>query len=200
MGIKKFRPTSPGIRHKTIHTFEEVTSSKPSKRLVVPLKKTGGRNSYGRITAWHRGQGHKRMYRMIDFRRDKKEIPAKVASIEYDPNRSARIALLHYADGEKRYILAPSELRVGDSVISSPTADIKPGNALPLRNIPAGTSDSQHRAEGGQGGPACSNRRIVWPTCGEGGAIRPHQVALWRSPSRPSGLLCDHRPGEQSRT
>jgi len=152
MGIKKFRPTSPGIRHKTIHTFEEVTSSKPSKRLVVPLKKTGGRNSYGRITAWHRGQGHKRMYRMIDFRRDKKEISAKVASIEYDPNRSARIALLHYADGEKRYILAPSELRVGDAVISSLTADIKPGNALPLRNIPAGTLIHNIELKIGRGG------------------------------------------------
>src|SRR4030066_327100 len=107
MGIKKYRPTSPAKRFMEVSTFEEITSFTPEKSLLLPLKKTGGRNSYGRITAWHRGGGHKRLYRLIDFRRDKKEIPATVASIEYDPNRSARIALLHYADGEKRYILAP---------------------------------------------------------------------------------------------
>jgi len=137
MGIKKFRPTSAGIRFKTVSTFEEITSSKPEKSLLFPLKKSGGRNSYGRVTSWHRGGGHKRQYRLIDFKRDKREISAKVASIEYDPNRSARIALLHYADGEKRYILAPSEIHMGDRVVASPAADIKPGNALPLRNIPA---------------------------------------------------------------
>src|SRR4030043_1929336 len=139
MAIKKFRPTSPGKRFQTVSEFEEITSTTPEKSLLRSLKNTGGRNAYGRITAWHRGGGHKRKYRMIDFKRDKRELPAKVASIEYDPNRSARIALLHYVDGEKRYILAPSQLRPGERVIASPTADIKPGNALPLRNIPTGT-------------------------------------------------------------
>ena len=152
MGVKKFRPTSPAIRFKTVHTFEEVTSTKPEKSLVVPLKRSGGRNCYGRVTAWHRGGGHKRQYRIVDFKRDKREISAKVASIEYDPNRSARIALLHYADGEKRYILAPNELRVGDAVISSPTADIKPGNSLPLRHIPSGTLIHNVELKVGKGG------------------------------------------------
>jgi large subunit ribosomal protein L2 len=152
MGIKKFRPTSPAIRFKTVHSFEEVTSPKPEKSLVVPLKRSGGRNCYGRVTAWHRGGGHKRQFRVIDFKRDKREVPAKVASIEYDPNRSARIALLHYADGEKRYILAPNELRVGDQVISSPAADIKPGNSLPLRHIPSGTSIHNVELKKGAGG------------------------------------------------
>ncbi|HDM74982.1 MAG TPA: 50S ribosomal protein L2, partial [Deltaproteobacteria bacterium] len=115
MGIRKVKPTSPGRRFQTYLTFDEITKKKPEKSLVVPLKKTGGRNCYGRITCRHRGGGHKRMYRIIDFKRDKIDIPAKVASIEYDPNRSARIALLHYADGEKRYILAPVGLNVGDT-------------------------------------------------------------------------------------
>jgi large subunit ribosomal protein L2 len=152
MGIKSYSPTSPGRRFQTTSTFEEITSVKPEKSLLVPLKKTGGRNCYGRVTAWHRGGGHKRMYRIIDFKRDKREIPAKVASIEYDPNRSARIALLHYVDGEKRYILAPTQLNVGEKVIASPTADIKPGNALPLRNIPAGTLIHNIELKMGKGG------------------------------------------------
>ncbi len=139
MGIRKVKPTSPGRRFQTYLTFDEITKTKPEKSLVVPLKKTGGRNCYGRITCRHRGGGHKRLYRIIDFKRDKIDIPAKVASIEYDPNRSARIALLHYADGEKRYILAPVGLNVGDTVISSEHADIKPGNTMPLKNIPLGT-------------------------------------------------------------
>jgi large subunit ribosomal protein L2 len=152
MPIKKFRPTSPGKRFQTITGFEEITSSLPERSLLRPLRKTGGRNSYGRITAWHRGGGHKRKYRVIDFKRDKREISGKVASIEYDPNRSARIALLHYADGEKRYILAPSQLQVGERVIASPTADIKPGNALPLRNIPTGTLIHNIELKVGKGG------------------------------------------------
>ena len=152
MGIKKFRPTSPGIRFQTVSTYDEITTTVPEKSLLVTLKKTGGRNCYGRITSWHKGGGHKRRYRLIDFKRDKRDIPAKVASIEYDPNRSARIALLHYADGEKRYILAPAELRVGDSVIASPTADIKPGNSLPLRNIPTGTQIHNIELKLGKGG------------------------------------------------
>jgi len=139
MGIKSFRPTSPGRRGMTVSTFEEITKDQPEKSLVEPLKKTGGRNNKGRITTRHHGGGHKRLYRIIDFKRDKDGIPAKVASIEYDPNRTANIALLHYADGEKRYILAPNGLSVGDTVVSGPEADIKVGNALPLVNIPVGT-------------------------------------------------------------
>lgn len=152
MAIKKYRPTSPGRRFQTVSTFEEITSMEPEKSLLVPLKKTGGRNVYGRITAWHRGGGSKRKYRLIDFKRDKHEIPARVASIEYDPNRSARIALLHYQDGEKRYILAPDQLKVGEFVVSGPTADIKPGNALPLRNIPTGTLIHNIELKVGKGG------------------------------------------------
>jgi len=152
MGIKKFRPTSPGRRFQTVSTFEEISSFTPEKSLLSPLKKTGGRNCYGRITSWHRGGGHKRRYRLIDFKRDKREIRAKVASIEYDPNRSARIALLHYVDGEKRYILAPAQLKVGEHVVASPMADIKPGNALPLRNIPAGTLIHNIELKIGKGG------------------------------------------------
>src|SRR5690554_3630629 len=139
MAIKKFKPTSPGRRFMTISHFEEITKAKPEKSLLAPLKKSGGRNASGRTTVRHRGGGHKRRYRIIDFKRDKFSVPAKVAAIEYDPNRSARIALLHYVDGEKRYIIAPDGLGVGDTVVSGPDADIKPGNALPLANIPVGT-------------------------------------------------------------
>jgi large subunit ribosomal protein L2 len=139
MAIKSYKPTSAGRRHQTCSTFEEITSTTPEKSLLVKIKKTGGRNHFGRVTARHQGGGHKQKYRMIDFRRDKRGIPAKVATIEYDPNRSARIALLHYTDGEKRYILAPVDLKVGDTVLSGPEADIKPGNSLPLRSIPLGT-------------------------------------------------------------
>jgi large subunit ribosomal protein L2 len=133
------RPTSAGRRHQEYSTFEELTATKPEKSLVEPKKSTGGRNVYGRVTARYRGGGHKRLYRLIDFRRDKENVPAKVRSIEYDPNRSARIALLNYADGEKRYIVAPKDLNVGDTVLSSPQADIKPGNTLPLARMPLGT-------------------------------------------------------------
>lgn len=139
MGIRSYKPTSPGRRFQTVLTFDELSKSKPEKSLLRPLPKTGGRNCYGRITSRHIGGRHKRRYRIIDFRREKVDIPAKVASIEYDPNRSANIALLHYADGEKRYIIAPLKLKVGDRVISGENADIMPGNALPLKNIPAGT-------------------------------------------------------------
>jgi len=139
MSVKRYKPTSPGRRGMTVASFEEITKTEPEKSLLEPLKKTGGRINQGRTTTRFRGGGHKRMYRIIDFKRDKDGIPAKVASIEYDPNRSARIALLHYADGEKRYILAPLGLKPGDVVESGPDADIKPGNALPLANIPVGT-------------------------------------------------------------
>ena len=139
MAIKKFKPTSPGVRSKTVLTFDEITKVEPEKSLVEILTKTGGRNVHGKITTRHRGGGAKRKYRIIDFKRNKDGIPAKVASIEYDPNRSANIALLHYVDGEKRYIIAPAGLKAGDMVESGPNADIKVGNALPLRNIPVGT-------------------------------------------------------------
>lgn len=139
MPVRKYQPTSPGRRFMTVSDFAEISKKVPEKSLLEPLKSKGGRNSSGRLTVRHRGGGHKRMYRIIDFKRDKYDIPAKVAAIEYDPNRSARIALLHYIDGEKRYILAPLGLNVGDTVIAGPNADIKPGNSLPLTNIPVGT-------------------------------------------------------------
>jgi len=139
MAIKTMKPTTPARRYQTYSTFEEITSTKPEKSLTKPVKKTGGRNNLGRLTSRHRGGGHKRKFRVVDFRREKTDIPAKVKSIEYDPNRSARIALVSYADGEKRYIVAPVDLKVGDPIITSASADIKPGNAMPLRNIPLGS-------------------------------------------------------------
>src|SRR5690554_4324372 len=152
MAIKSFRPTSPGKRFATVSTFEEITKSQPEKSLLAPLKKQSGRNNQGRLTVRHRGGGHKRKYRIIDFRRTKDGVPAKVAAIEYDPNRSANIALLHYADGEKRYILALNELQVGAVVYSGPAADIKVGNCLPLRNIPLGTVIHNVELKPGKGG------------------------------------------------
>ncbi|HAA90129.1 MAG: 50S ribosomal protein L2 [Thermoanaerobacterales bacterium 50_218] len=152
MGIKKFKPTSPGRRQMTVLSFEELSKVEPERSLLKPLKKKAGRNNQGRITVRHRGGGHKRFYRIIDFKRDKDGIPAKVATLEYDPNRSAHIALLHYVDGEKRYILAPEGLKVGDTVMSGPDADIKPGNALPLRNIPVGTFVHNIELKPGRGG------------------------------------------------
>jgi len=152
MAIKSYKPTSSGRRHQTCATFEEITTSKPEKSLVITLKKTGGRNSFGRITARHIGGGHKKKYRIIDFLRNKRDIPAKIVSIEYDPNRSARIALLVYADGEKRYILAPDGVKVGDAILASEKADIKPGNALPLKAIPLGSIIHNVELKIGKGG------------------------------------------------
>ena len=152
MALISRKPTSAGRRFQTATDFAEITRSEPEKSLVRPLKKSGGRNSYGRVTAYHRGGGHKRRYRLIDFKRNKLEVPAKVATIEYDPNRTTRIALLHYVDGEKRYILAPQGLKVGDMVVSSPNADIKPGNTLPLQSIPTGTLVHNVEMKPGKGG------------------------------------------------
>jgi large subunit ribosomal protein L2 len=152
MAVKKVKPTSPGRRFQTFGAFQEITTSTPEKSLLDTLKKSGGRNANGRVTARHRGGGHRRHYRIIDFKRDKTGVPAKVATIEYDPNRSARIALLHYADGEKRYILAPQNLEVGNTVMSGPDADIQPGNALPLKNIPLGTYIHNIELKMGKGG------------------------------------------------
>ena len=152
MALISRKPTSAGRRFQTATDFAEITRSEPEKSLVVTLKKTGGRNNHGRVTSRHRGGGHKRRYRLIDFKRNKLEVPAKVATIEYDPNRTTRIALLHYVDGEKRYILAPQGLKVGDMVVSSATADIKPGNAMPLLNIPTGTQVHNVELKPGKGG------------------------------------------------
>jgi large subunit ribosomal protein L2 len=152
MAIKSHKPTTPGRRFYQSITFEDITRNRPEKSLVRPLKKTGGRNSYGRMTSRHRGGGHKRQYRIIDFRRNKDGIPARVVTIEYDPNRSANIALLHYADGEKRYILAMSGLKIGDTLMSGPRSEIKPGNTMPLKEIPLGTQIHNIELKIGHGG------------------------------------------------
>ncbi len=152
MGIRVYKPTSPGRRFMSVSDFSELTTDKPYLPLCVPLKKTGGRNNQGRITAWQRGGGNKRLYRIIDFKRDKIGIPAVVETIEYDPNRTARIALLKYADGERRYIIAPHGLKVGETLMSGPDAEIKVGNALPLKNIPLGTFIHNIELRPGEGG------------------------------------------------
>ena len=152
MAIKKYNPTSPARRHMSVSAFEEITKKAPEKSLVVTIKSKAGRNAQGRITVRHRGGGEKRKYRIIDFKRNKDDVPAKVAAIEYDPNRSANIALLHYVDGEKRYIICPNGLKVGDTVVSGPNSDIKVGNALPLRNIPMGTVIHNIELRAGKGG------------------------------------------------
>ena len=168
MGIKQYKPTSPGRRGATGYTFDEITRSKPEKSLTFGKKQNAGRNNRGRISVRHRGGGHKRRLRIIDFKRDKHGIPAKVASVEYDPNRTARIALLHYVDGEKRYIIWPVGLKVGDTVVSGPDAEIKTGNALPLRNLPSGTivhNLALHKGEGAQPVPRPGGRAPRW-VCG----------------------------------
>jgi large subunit ribosomal protein L2 len=152
MGVKKFKPTTPGRRFATISTFEEITKTRPERTLLEPLRGAAGRNNMGRVTTRHQGAGHKRQYRVVDFKRNKDGVPAKVAAIEYDPNRSARLALLYYVDGDKRYILAPQGLNVGDVVSSGPAADIRPGNALPLRTIPIGTVVHNVELEPARGG------------------------------------------------
>jgi len=178
MGVRKLKPTSPGRRHMTVSDFDTITKSTPEKSLLAPQTRSSGRNSYGRITSRHRGGGHKRRYRIVDFRRTKDGIPAKVASVEYDPNRNARIALLHYVDGEKRYILAPVGIKVGDMLESGPGAEVRPGNALPLRNIPTGTV--VHNVELRPGGGAKMGRSA-------GTSIqlmsKENKVALVRLPS-----------------
>ena len=152
MPVKTYKPTTPSQRFKTTPSFEEITKKKPEKSLLVPIRKSGGRNNMGRISVRRRGGGHKRFYRVIDFRRDKRDIPARVISIEYDPNRSARIALLSYADGEKRYILAPLGLRVGDTVISGDQVEVRVGNAMPLERIPMGMVVHNVELQPGKGG------------------------------------------------
>ncbi|NTW11895.1 MAG: 50S ribosomal protein L2 [Anaerolineales bacterium] len=152
MPVKKYKPVTPGTRGMTGYTFDEITKSKPERSLLVSLRKSGGRNAQGRITVRHRGGGHRRYIRLVDFKRDKHNIPAKVAAIEYDPNRTARLALLHYADGEKRYILAPMDIKVGDTLMSGAEVEIRPGNALPISNIPVGTLIHNIEVKEGRGG------------------------------------------------
>jgi len=160
MANKKYKPTSSGRRFQTVSTFEEITEARPLKPLLDKQNRSGGRNNTGRLSTRHRGGGHKRRYRIIDFRRDKDDIPGKVASIEYDPNRSARIARIHYADGERRYILAPVGLSVGAKVVSGPGADILPGNSLPLKNIPLGTTVHNIEMKRGRGGQMCRSAGV----------------------------------------
>ncbi len=198
MGVKKLKPTSPGRRFQTVSDFESITKSTPEKSLLAPKTRSAGRNSYGRITSRHRGGGHKRRYRIIDFRRTKDGVPAKVASIEYDPNRNARIALLHYVDGEKRYILAPVGINVGDMLESGSKAEIRPGNALPLRNIPTGTV--VHAVELRPGGGAKMARSA-------GAAVqlmsKESKIALLRLPSgemRQVNLDCRATVGQVGNT
>ena len=198
MGVKKLKPTSPGRRFQTVADFESITKSTPEKSLLAPKTRSAGRNSYGRITSRHRGGGHKRRYRIIDFRRTKDGVPAKVASIEYDPNRNARIALLHYVDGEKRYILAPVGINVGDMLESGSKAEIRPGNALPLRNIPTGTV--VHAVELRPGGGAKMARSA-------GAAVqlmsKESKIALLRLPSgemRQVNLDCRATVGQVGNT
>lgn len=152
MAIKKYKPTTPSRRGMTGHSFEEITKSEPERSLLQPKRRRGGRNSYGRITVRHQGGGNRQHIRLVDFKRDKRNIPARVAAIEYDPNRTARLALLHYVDGEKRYIIAPTELRVNDTVLSGPQADVRPGNSLPIANIPVGTLVHNIELKEGRGG------------------------------------------------
>jgi len=152
MAVKKYKPTTPGRRDMTSYTFEEITKSAPERSLVKPLRGRGGRNAYGRVTVRHRGGGHKRKIRVGDFKREKYGIPATVAAIEYDPTRTARLALLNYADGEKRYIVAPLNLKVGDQIVSGPDVDVRPGNALPIANIPTGTMIHNIELKEGRGG------------------------------------------------
>jgi len=152
MPVKKYKPVTPGTRGMTGYTFDEITKSTPERSLLVPLRKSGGRNAHGRITVRHRGGGHRRFIRIVDFKRDKRDIPSKVAAIEYDPNRTARLALLHYADGEKRYIVAPVDLKVGDTVMAGAGAEIRSGNALPISNIPVGTLIHNVEIKDGRGG------------------------------------------------
>src|SRR5437773_7641932 len=152
MPIRKYNPTSPGRRFQTVQVFDDITTSEPYKPLVEPLHQSGGRNNRGQLTSSWRGGGHKRVYRIIDFKRDKRDIPAKVTTIEYDPNRSALIALVTYADGEKRYVLQPTGLKVGDTIVAGQNVDILPGNSLPLKNIPLGTLLHNVELKPGKGG------------------------------------------------
>ncbi len=196
MAVKKYSPTSPARRFMTVSTFEEITKKEPEKSLVETLRKSGGRNAYGRITVRHIGGGAKQKYRIIDFKRDKDGINAKVAAIEYDPNRTANIALLYYVDGEKRYILAPVGLKVGDIVESGPDADIKPGNALPLANIPVGTMIHNIELKPGKGGQLVRAAGNAAQLMAKEGAYA--QVRLPSGEVRMISMLCKASIGQVS--
>jgi large subunit ribosomal protein L2 len=185
MPIKAYKPTSPGRRFQTVQTFDDITTSKPHKPLVENLHRSGGRNNHGELTSWWRGGGHKRLYRIIDFKRDKKDIPGKVSTIEYDPNRSARIALVTYGDGEKRYILQPVGLKVGDSVVAGDNVDILPGNALPLKNIPLGTMLHNVELKPGKGGQIARSAGSSVQLVAKEGDLARFVTSRW-SATRPS--------------
>ncbi len=196
MGIRAFRPTSPGRRFYTVSDFSELTRSEPEKKLLETKRSTGGRNHYGRTTVRFRGGGHKQRYRVIDFKRGKIGVPAKVAHIEYDPNRTARIALLHYADGEKTYILAPDGLKQGDTVISSRYADIRPGNSLPLLYIPAGTTIHNLEMKRGKGGQLVRSAGVAATLMAKDGSYA--QVKLPSGEVRKLHVLCRATVGQVS--
>ena len=195
MGVKQYKPTSPGRRFQTVSDFAEITTDKPEKSLLAPKPKKAGRNNNGRITTRHQGGGNKRRYRIIDFKRNKDGVPAKVATIEYDPNRSARIALLHYVDGEKRYILHPKGLRVGDMVMSGPEADIKPGNALPLEFIPVGTLVHAVELQPGKGAAIARSAGTSIQLMGKEG-----KYAILRMPSSEMRPRAAHVPRHRRRS
>ena len=199
MPVRRFKPTSPGRRHMSVSDFAEVTKSKPEKALTEKLTKKGGRNNTGRITTRHQGGGHKRRYRIIDFKRTKDGVPAKVAAIEYDPNRSARIALLHYADGAKSYILAPAGVRVGSYVQSGADADIKPGNALPLENIPTGTLVHNVELQPAKGGQMARSAGSGVQLVAKDGGYATLAPSVRRDAPRAAHLPRDRRPGRQRR-
>ena len=200
MAIRKYKPTTPGRRGASVADFAEVTRDHPEKSLVRPLHGRGGRNVHGKVTARHQGGGHKRAYRLIDFRRaDKDGVPAKVAHIEYDPNRTSRIALLHYADGEKRYIIAPARLKQGDTVECGPSADIKPGNNLPLRNIPVGTVVHAIELRPGGGAKIARSAGTSVQLVAREGRLRAAAHAVGRDPQRRRALPRDRRRGGQRR-
>ena len=199
MPVKKYKPTSPGRRQMATSSFEEITRATPEKSLLEPLHRKGGRNANGRITTRHQGGGHKRRYRRIDFKRLKDGVPAKVASIEYDPNRSARIALLHYADGAKAYILAPAGLRVGATIQSGPGVDIRPGNALPLGDIPTGTNVHAVELRPGQGAKLARSAGSGVQLVAKDAPYAGPPPALGRDAPRPADLPRDRRAGRELR-
>jgi large subunit ribosomal protein L2 len=198
MAMKSFKPTSAGMRHKNVADFSVLTKKKPEKSLLEPIRKTGGRNAYGRITTRHMGGGHKRMYRVIDFKRTKLEVPAKVVAIEYDPNRTCYIALVSYKDGEKRYILAPLDLKVGDQIVASETADIKPGNTMTLASMPVGTLIHNLELVPGQGAKLVRSAGAVAQLMGREGEYC--QVKLPSGEMRKVHHLCRATIGQLSNT
>ena len=200
MPIKIYKPTSPARRYHTVLVNDDITTSKPYKPLVEKLDQSGGRNNHGEITSWWRGGGHKRLYRIIDFKRDKLDIPGTVATIEYDPNRSSRIALINYADGEKRYILQPAGLKVGDKIIASENADILLGNALPLKNIPLGTLLHNVELRRGKGGQIARSAGSSVQLVAKEGDYASVKMPSGEIRHIPLGLLRHHRPGGQLRS